>query len=91
MKSLYAIAAGAALALLPASVKANDFENIETEVLDVTGNAHGLSGSALDMSELQPGGNEVKKYAFVLVASSRGKEAKTFQTPSTRTSSGSAE
>ncbi|MDI6737594.1 MAG: C13 family peptidase [Nanoarchaeota archaeon] len=81
MKTLYAIAAGAALALLPAAVKANDFENIETEVLEVTENANGLSGLALSMSELQPSEDEVTRYAFVVVASGRGERSPDLSDP----------
>ncbi|MDD4877919.1 MAG: C13 family peptidase [Candidatus Nanoarchaeia archaeon] len=77
MKSLYAIAAGAALALLPASVKVNDFE---TEVLDATENAE-LHGMPLSMNELQPNGNEVTKYAFVVVASGRGERGADLSDP----------
>lgn len=72
MKSLYAIAAGAALALLPAKAKAQELED---EVLTATSEANSLTGIPLNMSELQPNGNSVTKYAFVVVGSGRGKGA----------------
>lgn len=81
MKTLYAIAAGAALALLPAKAKADDFDNLETEVLSVTADANNLEGMPLNMSELQPNGNEVKKYAFVIVGSGRGTRGESLSDP----------
>lgn len=81
MKNLYAIAAGAALALLPATVKADDFNNIETEVLAVTADANNLEGMPLNMQELQPSEDEVTRYAFVIVGSGRGTRGESLSDP----------
>lgn len=78
MKSLYAIAAGAALALLPAKAKAQELED---EVLTATSEANSLTGIPLNMSELQPNGNSVTKYAFVVVGSGRGERAPELSDP----------
>lgn len=81
MKTLYAIAAGAALALLPAKAKADDFDNLETEVLAVTEDANNLEGMPLNMQELQPNGNKVTSYAFVIVGSGRGTRGASLSDP----------